>query len=47
MISTEPCQYQKMKTWSCFFDVGLETWQTNMDIKSVFNEYKAVSYMCQ
>ena len=36
---------------SCFvnnyFDVGLKAWQTNMDIQLVFNEYKAVTYMCQ
>ena len=36
---------------SCFvnnyFDVGLKAWQTNMDIRLVFNEYKAVTYMCQ
>ena len=36
---------------SCFvntyFDVGLKAWQANMDIQPVFNEYKAVTYMCQ
>ena len=36
---------------SCFvnnyFDVGLKAWQTNMDIKSFFNECKAIRYMCQ
>ena len=36
---------------SCFvnncFDVGLKAWLANMDIQPVFNEYKAVTYMCQ
>ena len=36
---------------SCFvnnyFDFGLKAWQANMDIQSVFNDYKAVAYMCQ
>ena len=36
---------------SCFvknyFDVGLKVWQTNMEIQPVFNEYKAVTYMCK
>ena len=36
---------------SCFVnnysDVGLKSWQANMDIQPVFNEYKAVAYMCQ
>ena len=36
---------------SCFvnncFNVGLKSWQTNMDIQPVFSEYKAVAYMCQ
>ena len=36
---------------SCFvnnyFDVGLKPWQANMDIQLVFNESKAVAYMCQ
>ena len=35
---------------SCFvnnyFDAGLRAWQANMDIQPVFNEYKAVAYMC-
>ena len=35
---------------SCFvnnyFRVGLEVWEANMDIQSVFNEKKAVAYMC-
>ena len=34
---------------SCFvnnyFSDGLKSWQTNMDIQPVFNEYKAVTYM--
>ena len=30
-----------------FFDVGLKAWQANMNIELVFNEYKAVTYMCQ
>ena len=30
-----------------YFDIGLKAWQTNMDIQPVFNEYKAVAYMCQ
>ena len=36
---------------SCFvsnyFDVGLKAWQANMDFQPVFNEYKAMIYMCQ
>ena len=35
---------------SCFannyFDTGLRAWQANMDIQPVFNEYKAVAFMC-
>ena len=35
---------------SCFannyFDTGLRAGQANMDIQPVFNEYKAVAYMC-
>ena len=35
---------------SCFvnnyFDVGLCAWQANMDIQPVFNQYKAVLYVC-
>ena len=35
---------------SCFvnnyFEEGLMAWQANMDIQPVFNEYKAVTYMC-
>ena len=30
-----------------YFDVGLKAWQANMDIQLDFNEYKAVTYMCQ
>ena len=30
-----------------YFDFGLKAWQANMDIHHVFNEYKAVTYMCQ
>ena len=30
-----------------YFDVGLESWQENIDIQPVFNEYKAVTSMCQ
>ena len=30
-----------------YFDVGLKAWQANMDIQPVFNEYNAVTYMCQ
>ena len=30
-----------------YFDVGFKTWQANIDIQPVFNEYKAVTYMCQ
>ena len=29
-----------------YFSDGLKAWQANMDIQSVFNEYKAVTYMC-
>ena len=36
---------------SCFvtnyFDFALKTWQANMDMQFVFNEYKLVTYMCQ
>ena len=36
---------------SCFvndnFDIQLKAWEANMDIQAVFNEYKAVRYMCQ
>ena len=36
---------------SCFvnnyFDAGLKAWQANMNIKPVFYDYKAVTYMCQ
>ena len=36
---------------SCFvnnyFDVGLKAWQENIDIQPVFNEHKAVAYLCQ
>ena len=36
---------------SCFFnnyfDVGLKSWQAYMEILPVFNEYKAVTYICQ
>ena len=35
---------------SCFvnnyFEVGLKAWKANMDIQPVFNEYKAIAYMC-
>ena len=35
---------------SCFvnnyFKVGLEAWEANMDIQAVFNQKKAVAYMC-
>ena len=35
---------------SCFvnnyFDVRLQAWEANMDIQPVFNNYKAVTYMC-
>ena len=41
----------KRESNSCFvnnyFDVGLKVRQANMDIQPVFNEYKAVTYMCQ
>ena len=30
-----------------YFDVGLKAWQAIMDIQPVFNEYNAVTYMCQ
>ena len=44
-------QYLKIEPNSCFinnyFDVSLKAWQENMDIQPVFNEYKAVAYMCQ
>ena len=30
-----------------YFDVGYEEWQANMEIQSVFNEYKRVAYMLQ
>ena len=35
---------------SCFvnnyFDIGLRAWDANMDIQPVFNDFKAISYMC-
>ena len=41
----------KRKPNSCFsnnyFDFGLKAWQANMDMQPVFNECKAVTYMCQ
>ena len=41
----------KRQANSCFFnnyfDVGLKALQANMDMQPVFNEYKAVTYMCQ
>ena len=41
----------KRKSNSCFldhyFDVALKISQANMDIQPFFNEYKAVTYMCQ
>ena len=47
---TQPVHLERQLS-SCFvnnyFDVGLGAWQTNMDIQPVFNEYKAVTYMCQ
>ena len=30
-----------------YFDVFLKAWETNIVIQLVFNEYKAVLYMCQ
>ena len=30
-----------------YFDVALKAWLANMDIQLVFNEYNAVTYMCQ
>ena len=30
-----------------FSDVALKDWQKNMEMQPVFNEYKAVTYMCQ
>ena len=40
----------KRSTNSCFvnnyFQNGLQAWQANIDIQSVFNHYKAVTYMC-
>ena len=36
---------------SCFvnnyFAEGLRAWESNMDIQHVFNQYKAVTYMCK
>ena len=36
---------------SCFannyFDLSLKSWQANIDIQPVFNDYKVVTYMCQ
>ena len=28
-----------------YFDLGFKAWQANLDIQSVFNEYKAVTYV--
>ena len=30
-----------------YFNVDLKDWQVNMNIQSVFNEYKTVTFMCQ
>ena len=37
----------KKRFFNNYFDVCSKVWQTNMDIQLVFNEYKAVTYMCQ
>ena len=29
-----------------YFKIGLSAWQANMDIQPVFNEHKAIAYMC-
>ena len=29
-----------------YFDVGLKAWKANIDIQPVFDEYKAVTYLC-
>ena len=43
--------YLKRKPNSCFvsnyFDTYLKAWQANVDRQLDFNEYKAVTYMCQ
>ena len=43
--------YLKRKPNSCFvsnyFDSYMKAWKANMDRQLVFNEYKAVTYMCQ
>ena len=43
--------YLKSRPNSCFvsnyFDSCLRAWLANMDRQLVFNEYKAVTYMCQ
>ena len=35
---------------SCFFEnyfkIGLSSWQGGMDIEPVFNEHKAIDYLC-
>ena len=37
-------------SYSCFVNnyskIGLSAWQANMDIQPVFNEHKAIAYMC-
>ena len=30
-----------------YFDAGLKALQANIDVQPIFNEYKAVTYMCQ
>ena len=55
MIIKEPCQYQKphlkRQPNCCFVNNYLnavpKAWQANMGIQPVFNEYKAVTCMCQ
>lgn len=42
--------FLKRPTNSCFvnnyFDIGLLAWEANIDIQPVFNQYKAITYMC-
>ena len=42
--------YLHWPTNSCFennyFKIGLSAWQANMDIQPVFNEDKAIAFMC-
>ena len=51
-ISKDDCfqVYLRRPPNSCFFEnyfkIGLSSWQGGMDIEPVFNEHKAIDYLC-